>query len=120
MMNFDRTKFHSRLKQARREARLKQEQVARYLRIPISAVSALESGTRKADAIELFVLSKIYNKNLLWFFRDYSEDSLGSVQAFEDPESMLRDCFTRLKKAPPNVQRYIVFQIVTLLNDAET
>ena len=63
----DRSQFCFRLKQARLEAKLKQEVVAKYLQIPTSAVSSFESGHRKLDAIELFMLSKIYKKPMEWF-----------------------------------------------------
>src|ERR1044072_2070593 len=66
----DRNQFCLRLKQARQEAKLKQEVVARYLQIPTSAVSSFESGSRKLDAFELFMLAKLYQKPMEWFFSE--------------------------------------------------
>lgn len=60
--------FGRKIRQARNGLRMKQEQVAAYLRIPISAVSAVESGRRKVDAFELYKLSKLLCKPMGWFF----------------------------------------------------
>lgn len=46
-------RFLVRLREARREANLTQEQVARRLRRPQSFVSKCESGERRVDVVEL-------------------------------------------------------------------
>lgn len=70
-MRLSRTRLCRQLKQARQEAQIKQEQVARYLEIPISAVSSLEAGTRKLDVLELVQLAKLYRKPIPWFLEGY-------------------------------------------------
>jgi len=47
----DRKKFCQKLRKARIEAGLKQEDVAKYMNLPISAISVMESGARKAYKI---------------------------------------------------------------------
>ena len=65
----DRAELTKRLKQARLEAGLKQEDLAKCLEIPISAVSILESGNRKLDVLELVKLADLYGKPIEWFFK---------------------------------------------------
>ncbi len=119
----DRQHFHKRLKLARQEARLKQEQVARYLQIPISAVSALEAGNRKLDAIELYMLSKLYHKSLDWFFSDYSPmqepgDSSGtSSMSYHWDDPVLHECFQLLQKAPKDLQRSAAYGVIGFLSE---
>ena len=49
-----------RLRKAREYLHLSQEEVAKYLKIPRSAISLLESGQRKVNALELKALAKLY------------------------------------------------------------
>lgn len=56
-----------RLKQAREYVGLKQEDVAKKLGIPRSALSNIEAGSRKVDAIELAQLAKLYQRPVAWF-----------------------------------------------------
>lgn len=60
-------RFLRRVKQARVEAGLTQEQVAAALRRPQSFVSKFESGERRLDVIELQDLAKLYRKPLTYF-----------------------------------------------------
>ena len=55
----DREKFCERLRQARLESGLKQESVAKFMNLPISAISIIESGSRKVDVFELLKLPLI-------------------------------------------------------------
>jgi transcriptional regulator with XRE-family HTH domain len=118
----DRAKFCARLKQARRDAKLKQEQVARYLQIPISAVSGMESGSRKVDALELFMLSKLFNKPLSWFFGE--EDRPAAPAAVEaspdlgnDVDPIIRECIKLLERAPKDLQRSAAYGVIGFLSD---
>ena len=52
-----------RLKKARIEAGLRQEDLAKCLGVPISAVSILEAGNRKLDVLEFLKICQILNKN---------------------------------------------------------
>lgn len=57
------------LKQARIEAKLSQETVAKKLNKPQSHVSKIESGERRIDAIELSVIAKIYKQPIDYFIK---------------------------------------------------
>jgi len=59
--------FLKRLRQARLEAGLRQEEVARKLNRPQSFVSKIESGERRVDVVELEDLSRLYRKSLNFF-----------------------------------------------------
>jgi transcriptional regulator with XRE-family HTH domain len=59
--------FRRRLKQARVEAGLRQDDVARRLRKPQSFVSKCESGERRVDFIELLLFVEIYKKPVDYF-----------------------------------------------------
>lgn len=65
------TGAHRRLVQRIREARekrgLTQVEVAAKLRRPQSFVSAVESGERRIDVVELYELAKLYRVPLSWF-----------------------------------------------------
>lgn len=56
-----------RLKTARLNAGLKQEDVASRLKKPQSYVSKIERGERRVDAAELKELAKIYKKTINFF-----------------------------------------------------
>lgn len=59
--------FLKKLRKAREEAGLTQEEVARMIKHPQSFVSKCESGERRVDIVELNRLAKIYKKNLNYF-----------------------------------------------------
>lgn len=63
----DRQALGERLKQAREYVGLKQDDVAKKLSIPRSALSNIEAGSRKVDAIELAQLAKLYQRPVAWF-----------------------------------------------------
>lgn len=118
----DRNQFCFRLKQARQEAKLKQEVVARYLQIPTSAVSSFESGSRKLDALELFMLSKLYKKPMEWFFSerpDYmfiGNRAQPQVQADAD-DPLIAECFKLLKSAPRHLQKSAAYGVIGFLSE---
>lgn len=58
----DRRALGERLREAREYLGFSQDQVATYLGVPRSAVSLMEAGQRKVDAIELKRLSKLYKR----------------------------------------------------------
>ena len=63
----DRQKLGERLRTAREYVGLKQEDVARHLCIPRSALSHAEAGQRKVEALELTRMAKLYQRPLSWF-----------------------------------------------------
>lgn len=56
-----------RLKNAREAAGLSQEHVAAELGLPRPAISLIETGSRKVDALELARLAKLYGHSLAYF-----------------------------------------------------
>ena len=59
--------FLERLRAARLEAELTQEEVARQIKKPQSYVSKCESGERRVDVVELERFSKLYEKPFSYF-----------------------------------------------------
>lgn len=62
MTDEDRKKLANRLREAREYLGLSQEDAARHLGIGRAAISLIESGDRKVDAIELANLAKLYQR----------------------------------------------------------
>lgn len=63
----DRQTLGERLRIAREYVGLKQDDVARHLSIPRSALSHIEAGQRKVDALELARMAKLYQRTVDWF-----------------------------------------------------
>jgi transcriptional regulator with XRE-family HTH domain len=63
----DRQALGERLRIAREYVGLKQDDVARHLAIPRSALSHLEAGQRKVDALELTRMARLYQRPVSWF-----------------------------------------------------
>ena len=66
-MNLDRQLLGNRLKEAREYLELSQDEVARVLNLPRTAISLMETGTRKVEAIELKKLAEIYEQPISFF-----------------------------------------------------
>jgi transcriptional regulator with XRE-family HTH domain len=62
----DRAALGERLRIAREYVGLSQEEVAKYLGIPRSALSNIEAGQRKLDTLELTKLAKLYQRPVTW------------------------------------------------------
>jgi len=77
----DRQVLSERLKEAREYVGLKQEDVAKKLGIPRSALSNIEAGTRKVDAIELARLAKLYQRPVAWFTGEDPQGAAGKMPA---------------------------------------
>ncbi len=56
-----------RLREARKYLGLKQEEVATYLKIPRTALTDIENGQRKVEAIELTRLARLYRQSVAYF-----------------------------------------------------
>jgi transcriptional regulator with XRE-family HTH domain len=63
----DRRILATRLKEAREYLALSQDEVAKWLNLPRSAISLIETGQRKVDAIELKKLAEIYQRPIGYF-----------------------------------------------------
>ena len=63
----DRRRLGDRLKEARKYLGLKQEEVAAYLKLPRTALTDIENGQRRVEAIELTRLAKLYRQPIGYF-----------------------------------------------------
>ncbi|MEX0697739.1 MAG: helix-turn-helix transcriptional regulator [Dongiaceae bacterium] len=63
----DRQLLGTRLKEAREYLELSQDEVARILNVPRTAISLMEAGQRKVEAIELKKLAEIYQRPIGYF-----------------------------------------------------
>lgn len=63
----DRKALGSRLKEAREYLGFSQEEVATYLGLPRTAITNIEAGVRKIDALELKKLATLYKRPLTHF-----------------------------------------------------
>ena len=70
----DRQTLGDRLRMAREYVGLKQEEVAQKLSIPRSALSNIEAGLRRVEAIELTRLAKLYQRPVSWFTGEQTPD----------------------------------------------
>jgi len=62
-----RSQLGERLREARKYVGLKQGEVAAHLHIPRTALSDIESGQRRVDALELTGLAKLYRQPVSYF-----------------------------------------------------
>lgn len=63
----DRQKLGARLREAREYLGLSQDEVAKYLEIPRTALSHIESGQRRIDALELKKAAHLYKRPVAYF-----------------------------------------------------
>lgn len=68
--NVDRRALAQRLKEAREYLELSQDEIARVLEVPRTAISLIESGQRKVEAIELKNLAQLYQRPVGFFTGD--------------------------------------------------
>ncbi|MEI7475147.1 MAG: helix-turn-helix transcriptional regulator [bacterium] len=110
----DRKKFCQKLKRARVEAGMKQEDIARLLNLPISAISVMESGTRKIDVLELMKLSKYYNKPIEWFFHEHNSTQ---KRRWYDLDPVVSEAVELLRVAPTKLQKNTAYGILGFLKN---
>jgi len=72
----ERKRLGEKLREARKYLGLKQEEVAGYLKIQRTALTDIENGQRKVEAIELTKLAKLYRQPVGFFA---GEDDAGSA-----------------------------------------
>ena len=63
----ERRRLGDRLREARKSLGLKQEEVAAYLKIPRTALTDIENGQRRVEAIELTRLARLYRQSVAYF-----------------------------------------------------
>ncbi|MBV9840651.1 MAG: helix-turn-helix domain-containing protein [Sphingomonadaceae bacterium] len=63
----ERRRLGERLREARKYLGLKQEEVATYLKIPRTALTDIENGQRRVEAIELSRLARLYRQPVGFF-----------------------------------------------------
>ncbi len=110
MSNDDRRILSERLREAREYLGFSQEEVAGYLDVPRSALSLMERGRRKVDALELKKLAGLYKRPVGYFTDEgVDEESFGADVAHlarkasrlspEDREQLARFAdFLRVRK----------------------
>ena len=65
--DIERQVLGERLREARMYLGLKQEEVAQYLKIPRTALTDIENGQRRVEAIELTRLARLYRQPVAHF-----------------------------------------------------
>ena len=113
----DRRKFCQKLRRARLEAGLKQEDVAKYMNLPISAISVMEAGTRKVDVFELIKLSDFYNKPIEWFFHEHNTTI---KRRWYDLDPVLSEAVELLRQAPGRLQKSAAHGIIGFLQQVNS
>ncbi len=111
----DRLKLSSRLRQARIEAGLKQEEIAKLMNLPISAISVIENGSRKVEVLELVKFSEYYSKPLEWFFHD---KKMQNHRRWYDHDKFLAEAMELVRKAPPKYQKSCAYAIIGFLKNS--
>jgi transcriptional regulator with XRE-family HTH domain len=74
----DRKVLGERLREAREYLGFSQEEIASYLSVPRSALSLMETGQRKVDALELKKLANVYKRPIGYFTGDIAEEVVGA------------------------------------------
>ena len=74
----DRKSLGERLREAREYLGFSQEQVATFLGVSRSALSLMESGQRKVDALELKKLASLYKRSIGYFTGEEEDASIGA------------------------------------------
>lgn len=63
----ERRRLGERLRDARKYLGLRQEEVASYLKLPRTALTDIENGQRRVEAIELTRLARLYRQPMSYF-----------------------------------------------------
>lgn len=112
----DRKILSKRLKQARLEAGLKQEDLANCLGVPISAISILEAGNRKLDILELLKVAELYSKPPEWFY--YTHES-NERRRWYDQNKIVQEAIDLLRQAPTALQVSVAHAIIGFLKHGD-
>lgn len=104
-----------KLKLARIESGLKQEEIAELMSLPISAISVIEKGTRKVDVIELLKFAEFYSKPVEWFLH---EKITTNYRRWYDKDKKLSEALELLHKAPLKYQKGCACAIIGFLKES--
>lgn len=113
--SMERLDLSRKLKEARLEAGLKQEEIAALMDLPISGISVIESGNRKVDVIELTKFAKFYSKPIEWFFYGKNDKN---HRRWYDGDKKVAEAITLLQKAPIKYQKSCACAIIGFLKDS--
>jgi transcriptional regulator with XRE-family HTH domain len=86
-----RKQLGERLREAREYLGLSQEEVAQHLGLPRPAVSQIENGNRRVEAIELARLAKLYQRSVSYFTGDESADEPPQIELLKRAAADLSD-----------------------------
>ncbi len=111
----NRLDLSKKLKIARIESGLKQEEIAELMHLPISAISVIEKGTRKVEVIELVKFAEYYSKPIEWFFHDEEHEN---YRRWYDKDKKLAEALKLLKKAPVKYQKSCACAIIGFLKES--
>ena len=111
----NRKELSKKLRIARIESGLKQEEIAELMNLPISGISVIEKGTRKVDVIELLKFAEYYKKPVEWFFYD---DNQTNYRRWYDKDAKLSEAINLLQKAPIKYQKSCACAIIGFLKES--
>lgn len=114
-MRMNRTELSKKLKIARIESGLKQEEIADLMNLPISAISVIEKGTRKVEVIELIKFAEFYSKPVEWFF---NEKGPTNYRRWYDKDKKLSEAIDLLHNAPIKYQKSCAYAIIGFLKES--
>ena len=84
-MSIDLPTLGTRLREAREERRLTQEQAAEAIGSPPTAVADIEAGRRSLSTLELSTLAKLYGRPVADFFADEQAQPTRDEASFTTP-----------------------------------
>lgn len=111
----DRQELSSKLRNARIEAGLKQEDIARLMNLPISAISVIENGKRNVDVLELVEFAKHYSKPVEWFF---TNEQNSEYRRWYDRDVNLSEAIELVRTAPLRYQKSCAYAIIGFLKES--
>ncbi len=111
----NRKELSKKLRLARIESGLKQEEIAELMNLPISGISVIEKGSRKVDVIELLKFAQYYNKPVEWFLYDKKDTN---NRRWYDKDQKLAEAITLLQKAPIKYQKSCACAIIGFLKES--
>ncbi len=112
----NRTDLSKKLRKARIESGLKQEEIAELMGLPISGISVIEKGSRKVEVIELIKFAEFYSKPVEWFF--YDEKDAANYRRWYDKDRKLSEAMELLHNAPVKYQKSCACAIIGFLRES--